>query len=84
MSAHDANLALDGWLQLFRLTLDDQQMFAEWRSLVSVVGVTGRAAHDARLVAAMLQHGINELLTYNPQDFKRYNGITVDIPGHAT
>jgi hypothetical protein len=40
----------------------------------------GKNAHDARFVAAMMAHGLTHLLTFNPQDFRRYSGITVVTP----
>jgi hypothetical protein len=39
--------------------------------------VSGKNAHDARLVAAMLVHGIESILTFNTQDFFRYGEIRV-------
>ena len=36
--------------------------------------------HDARLVAAMIVHGIPNLLTFNLPDFKRFTEITVISP----
>jgi hypothetical protein len=36
--------------------------------------------HDARLVAAMLAHGVPQILTLNPRDFQRYTEITVLHP----
>lgn len=38
----------------------------------------GKNAHDARLVAAMVRHGLTHILTFNAQDFSRYRGITID------
>ncbi len=34
----------------------------------------------ARLVAAMMRHGLTHILTFNPTDFARYAGITVLAP----
>jgi len=45
--------------------------------------VTGKRAHDARLVAAMLRHRISQLLTINATDFTRYTGIAVVEPQQA-
>jgi predicted nucleic acid-binding protein len=39
--------------------------------------VSGKNAHDARLVAAMVVHGIDSILTFNAQDFVRYREIRV-------
>ena len=45
-----------------------------------VYSVVGAKVHDARLVAAMYVHGVNNLLTLDEQDFKRYTRITVVHP----
>lgn len=42
--------------------------------------VSGKNAHDARLVAAMLAHGLTHLLTFNDADFQRFTGITTVTP----
>jgi predicted nucleic acid-binding protein len=44
----------------------------EWDRLVLQYQVTGRAVHDAQLVASMRVHGITHLLTLNVADFARY------------
>ena len=42
--------------------------------------VSGKKAHDARLVASMKVHGIVTILTFNVEDFARYHGILVLHP----
>ena len=42
----------------FRLLPDDERVHAEWRRLVVAHSVAGVQVHDARLVAAMLAHGV--------------------------
>jgi predicted nucleic acid-binding protein len=66
--------------QAFTLIPDTSDIFSEWQRLVELHEVKGRQAHDARLVAAMLVNGVSHLLTFNDEDFKRYNEITVVIP----
>lgn len=65
---------------LYPLLLDTPTVFAEWRRLVTTQGVSGKNAHDARLVAAMLVHGVSHVLTFNGADFARFAGITVLDP----
>jgi len=52
--------------------------------LSAAVVVLGAQVYNARLVAAMLAHGINRILTFNVADFSRY-GVTavhpVAVPG---
>ena len=59
---------------------DADAVYPEWRRLVSLHGVSGKKAHDARLVAAMNIHAIQHILTFNGDDFARYPGITVIDP----
>lgn len=68
----------------FAVVPDTPAAFAEWKRLMATYKVTGKPSHDARLVAAMLAHGITHLLTFNDQDFRRYAGITVLSPATAT
>lgn len=46
-----------------------------WRGLATRYGVRGKQAHDARITAVMLAHGVTHILTLNPDDFARYEGI---------
>lgn len=59
-------------LKTFVLVLDTPNLYHEWYRLVSTYNVNGVAAHDARLVAAMKLHNIEEILTFNTGDFARY------------
>ena len=42
--------------------------------------VMGKKAHDTRLVAGMIIHQINYVLTFNTNDFKNYSEITAVAP----
>ncbi|MFN0277375.1 MAG: type II toxin-antitoxin system VapC family toxin [Pyrinomonadaceae bacterium] len=55
-------------------------LFFEWEILVQKYQVKGKNVHDARIVAAMMQHGITHLLTFNVKDFNRFDEITVVDP----
>ena len=59
---------------------DPPELYDEWRRLVVLRGVSGKNAHDTRLVAAMMVHSITQILTYNADDFTRYSGIEVVQP----
>ena len=43
--------------------------------LIEQTETSGKQIHDANIVATMLVHGVNELLTNNPGDFARYSGV---------
>jgi predicted nucleic acid-binding protein len=65
---------------VFQLLDDPPALLVEWRRLVLQTSTTGKKAHDTRLVAAMNVHKITRLLTFNPNDFHRFAGITVLAP----
>jgi predicted nucleic acid-binding protein len=83
MSPAKTQSEFDTLLPPFRVLRDERLIFEIWRRLVLDYSVTGKNAHDARLVAAMLRHGISHLLTFNAPDFARYSEITVIEPEHA-
>ena len=66
--------------RLLTLREDIPAIYPAWVALVSGFGVSGRNAHDARLVAAMQVHGLTHLLTFNAAHFRRYPGLTVVEP----
>ena len=59
---------------------EDERVHAEWRRFVTQYAVVGVQVHDARLVAAMLVHGVSKILTLNDRNFLRYAGILVVHP----
>jgi predicted nucleic acid-binding protein len=65
---------------IFTLLHDTPVIFPEWERLITQHQVSGKNAHDARLVAAMIVHGINRILTFNVSDFRRYQNIIVLDP----
>jgi hypothetical protein len=65
---------------LFHVYDDEPDIRAEWERLVSVYGAEGKQNHDARLAACMIIHGIPKNLTFNRDDFVRYQEIAVLTP----
>ena len=57
---------------LFPLLPDIPAIYAEWRRLVTLAGVSGKPTHDARLMAVAIVHGMDNLLTFNTSDFTRF------------
>ncbi|MCI0490746.1 MAG: type II toxin-antitoxin system VapC family toxin [Blastocatellia bacterium] len=80
LTIDEAEQELSKLKSIFILRLDIPIIFSEWEKLVKHHKVAGRQAHDARLVAAMLAHGISHLLTFNTDDFKRFAAITAVNP----
>jgi predicted nucleic acid-binding protein len=57
-------------------------VYAELKRLIATYGVVGKQVHDARLVAMMLVWKIENVLTLNEHDFRRYEpeGIKIFTP----
>jgi predicted nucleic acid-binding protein len=59
--------------------LDESELAAvKLRDLVRRYNIRGRSIHDANVVAVMITHGLERLVTYNPDDFQRYREITLE------
>lgn len=67
---------------LFTLLPETAGIHQHWVQIVNRFAVTGRLVHDARLVAAMLEHDLSHVLTFNVSDFQRFTdaGIVVVEP----
>ena len=66
--------------RLLQVLEDTPAIYREWRRLVQQCAVVGRQVHDARIAACMLAHGVTQILTFNPDDFRRYPGIVPVSP----
>lgn len=77
MTPAEARVDVDGLLSIYPLLPDSPRVHTIWLDLVTSKGVSGKHVHDARIVAAMLCWRIDRILTANPTDFVRYDGITV-------
>ena len=75
LSVKDTDSDVADFLQLLPRIPEPTDIFERWRRLVSSHEVSGRPAHDARLVALMQAHGLEEILTLNHRDFERFDGI---------
>lgn len=75
MDVVTAEKSILGIIQNYQLLRDERGIFEHWRTLVVANGVSGKNAHDARLVAAMERHGLKNILTFNTADFRRFPRI---------
>jgi len=80
MNQTEANGEIARLQSLYPVFPDVPAMFLEWQRLVSAYVSEGKQNHDARIVAAMIVHGIGAILTFNKADFVRYSEITVFTP----
>jgi predicted nucleic acid-binding protein len=62
---------------------DNDDVYREWRRIVLRHRVSGVQVHDARLVAVMVVHRVNHVLTMNVSDFDRYAGIIAISPNRV-
>jgi predicted nucleic acid-binding protein len=65
---------------MFILLPDMPAIYPLWESLVIQHRVTGKPAHDARLVAAMHAHGLTAILTFDQSGFSSYPGVEIVHP----
>lgn len=79
-SPEQAARYVDRFEALFRLVPETPEIFPAWRKLVLDHEVSGIRVHDARIVAAMSVQGVNKLLSFDLDDFKRYTIIAVVHP----
>ena len=75
---------IDDLLERYNLLSDQESLFGVWLELVTVHQVSGKQVHDTKLVAAMMTHGIDNILTINTADFKRFTQVKVVHPLEVT
>lgn len=59
---------------------DPPDLYDQWLHCVTTYRVSGKNAHDARLIATMQLHAIPHLVTLNGGDFRRYQDVEVHSP----
>ncbi len=64
---------------VFQLLPDTAAIYRKWLRLVQTYSVAGVGAHDARIVAAMKAHAVTHLVTFNADDFKRFNKTEIAV-----
>ena len=65
---------------IFRLIPENPQIYPEWQRLVTAHNVSGKNVHDTRIAAQMLVHRIDNILTFNTKDFRRFTNLTAIDP----
>ncbi len=80
MKTGEAETELDKFQKLFKVLPENEKIFQEWKTLVAKYNVKGKPTHDTRIVAAMIVNGIDNILTLNPGDFKRFTEINTISP----
>lgn len=80
MLPDEADWHISQLLSLFDFVSESEIVFGEWRKQVTRRQVRGRPSHDARIAAFMISNKIENLLTLNPKDFRRFTEINVVDP----
>jgi uncharacterized protein len=72
---------IDAWLEspMASVLADDVATWPVLRDLLGHAQITGPSAHDARVAAVCLRHGVTELWT-NDRDFLRFPALRVRNP----
>ena len=55
-----------------RLIVEHEKVLERLHDLLSRAACTGKHIHDANVVATMLAHGVETLVTINVEDFSRF------------
>ncbi len=76
----EAEEVLENLQKLFTVLPENDKIFEEWKTLVVKHKVSGKPTHDTRIAAAMIVHKIENILTLNPNDFKRFTEIKAVNP----
>lgn len=80
LTIRQANTELSKIEKVFDIQPDTLDVYRNWRELIVKHSVSGVKVHDAKIVAAMKAHNIDNLLTFNTDDFKRYSDIKAVHP----
>lgn len=80
LSIAQTDLYLKQLERFFTFLPDTEEVYRNWRELIVNHSVSGVKVHDAKIAAAMQAHNIQNLLTFNTKDFKRYAFIKAVEP----
>ncbi len=69
--------------QAIDILAEPPTVYGVWRRLLIDHSVAGVQAHDTRLAALMMVHGLREILTLNPDDFRRFPAIVARTPAEV-
>jgi predicted nucleic acid-binding protein len=65
---------------LLTLLPDSPGIYTEWKRLVKEYKVQGVSVYDARLIAVMRLYVVEQILTFNVDDFRRYGNVRAVHP----
>jgi hypothetical protein len=68
----------------FKLLQEGPELFERWLECVARANLRGKRAHDARLAAIAVVHGVSSILTLNVADFVGIDGVVAIHPADVT
>lgn len=71
---------VENFRQSFHILADSPMVLSKLLDLARLVPVGGKQIHDMNIVATMLAYSIDELVTHNWADFKRFEAYIRLIP----
>jgi predicted nucleic acid-binding protein len=77
LTAKECSEEIGSFISVYEMIPDLPTLFRTWFRLVVEHNCCGRVSFDARLIAGMMSHGIEKILTFNTSDFQRFSGIEV-------
>jgi predicted nucleic acid-binding protein len=80
LSLAEASRNLVDIVEAFPCVPEPADILDRWHALVVKHNVSGKQAHDARIVAVMLASQVTRILTLNSVDFARYPEVVVLTP----
>ena len=75
MSCEDALKEVRNIEVFLNLLPDIPGVYPEWKRIVASYNVQGVKVYDARLVAVMTVYSVDNILTFNDADFRRYGNV---------
>ena len=80
LSTKDCRAEIDQLRSQFPVLGDTASVLDRWLTLVTQLQISGKRAHDIRLLGIMLEHRVGYILTFNTKDFPAVTGINVVHP----
>jgi Predicted nucleic acid-binding protein, contains PIN domain len=80
LSPEEAYAECQRFRSAFSLLEEPPEIADRWLSLAHLHNIRGKQVHDARIVAFAQAHQIDAILTLNPDDFARYDELTILTP----
>jgi len=80
MGPDEAEVELEKLQNLFPVLSENEDIFIQWRALVTTLKISGKPSHDARIAAAMMVYDVDKILTFNTGHYKRFTKITALRP----